>query len=582
MEGPRAYWSRPGNELARTCKPRMIVARSSPSFTTRPTTTDFYQSAGRGQTRTAATRPQRLRTTNWWKRSATALLSGNRTSETTEENGQSRNAGYRYDPDGLREEQNSLGRTRRTQWIDGFAALDSDQAGNPQGKYEAGPNGRSPVALISSLGNEYLHADALGSITQSTAGGSVLASTDYDAWGNASQSGSSRNKFGYTGHQPDGETGLIYFKARYYDPTLGRFIGEDPMEGEASLPLSWRSYLYANGNPLIYIDKDGNESVLDDAGALMGRAGGWLKDQFSRFDRGDTRDTLDPLIAMPGDSRIELIDSHVDERWAKIDYVADSSSTEQAIANTRKVMDELVTREGSRLGTMTVPLPVVQKSMPAVTSDVRRKEAGSNYDNNGNRIDMSGSVMAPSPFADPESPECLGASCHGTRHEPDRRYMDKHETEGLLLVNDILTTVGTLGGAAAPNLLRRVSGMVAEGSAIASRVAAKGGGDLVNMYRAVKPSELADIAKTNTFKSAPGLEGKYFTTSPEAATDYARKAVKAFRDPPYTIVETRVPRSVLNQPGISATVDGGIPAYVIPNASLPGLTPRIWNYSPLP
>ena len=170
-------------------------------------------------------------------------------------------ASYRYDPDGLREEQNSLGRTRRTQWIDGFAALDSDQAGNPQGKYEAGPNGRSPVALISSLGNEYLHADALGSITQSTAGGSVLASTDYDAWGNASQSGSSRNKFGYTGHQPDGETGLIYFKARYYDPTLGRFIGEDPMEGEPANPISWRSYLYANGNPLVYIDKDGNEAT---------------------------------------------------------------------------------------------------------------------------------------------------------------------------------------------------------------------------------------------------------------------------------------------------------------------------------
>lgn len=101
------------------------------------------------------------------------------------------------------------------------------------------------------------------------------------------------------------------------------------------------------------------------------------------------------------------------------------------------------------------------------------------------------------------------------------------------------------------------------------------------MYRAVKPNELADIAKSNSFRSTPGLEGKYFTTSPEAAADYARKAVKGFGDPPYTIIQTQVPRSVLNQPGISATVDGGIPAYVIPNASLPGMTPRILNYSPL-
>jgi hypothetical protein len=78
------------------------------------------------------------------------------------------------------------------------------------------------------------------------------------------------------------------------------------------------------------------------------------------------------------------------------------------------------------------------------------------------------------------------------------------------------------------------------------------------------------------------LEGKYFTTSPEAAADYARKAVRGFKDPPYTIVGTKVPRGVLNQPGISAVVDQGIPAYVIPNQSLPGLLPHIWNYSPLP
>lgn len=109
------------------------------------------------------------------------------------------------------------------------------------------------------------------------------------------------------------------------------------------------------------------------------------------------------------------------------------------------------------------------------------------------------------------------------------------------------------------------------------------GGGSTTLYRAVGPAELADIAKTNSLRSIPGLEGKYFTTSPEAAANYARKAVKAFNDPPYTIVGTQVPRSVLNQPGISATVDGGIPAYVIPNASLPGLTtPSIWNYSPLP
>ena len=164
---------------------------------------------------------------------------------------------YRYTVDGLRQERNTGGGTTRTQWIDGFAALDSDGDNVAQARYEAGPNGRSPVLMSTATGTENLHSDGLGSVTLSTGSGSVLARTEYDAWGRGEKSGASGNKFGYTGHQQDDETGLIYFKARYYDPTLGRFIGQDALEGEANLPISWAKYLYANGNPLTYIDPSG-------------------------------------------------------------------------------------------------------------------------------------------------------------------------------------------------------------------------------------------------------------------------------------------------------------------------------------
>ncbi|WP_157966674.1 hypothetical protein, partial [Fastidiosibacter lacustris] len=109
-----------------------------------------------------------------------------------------------------------------------------------------------------------------------------------------------------------------------------------------------------------------------------------------------------------------------------------------------------------------------------------------------------------------------------------------------------------------------------------------GGDELVDVFRAVKPDELADIRKTGALNNLPGLEGKYFTTSAESAASYAKQAVKAFGDPPYTIVKSQVPRSVLNQPGISATVDRGIPACVLPNKNLPGLVPQVLNYSPVP
>lgn len=108
-------------------------------------------------------------------------------------------------------------------------------------------------------------------------------------------------------------------------------------------------------------------------------------------------------------------------------------------------------------------------------------------------------------------------------------------------------------------------GGAAEGGAIAAS------NKLITVYRAVGPAELASISKTNALTSLAGLEGKYFTTSAEAAASYARQAVKGFGDPAYTIISTRVPQNVLNLPGITATVDRGIPAYVIPNKHLQGL-----------
>jgi hypothetical protein len=111
---------------------------------------------------------------------------------------------------------------------------------------------------------------------------------------------------------------------------------------------------------------------------------------------------------------------------------------------------------------------------------------------------------------------------------------------------------------------------------------ADGGDELVELYRAVKPDELADIERIGGFQSLPGLEGKYFTTSPSAASSYARQAVQGFGDPPYTIVSTQVPKQVLDIPGISATVDRGIPAFVLPNDTLPGLQPVILLYMPVP
>ena len=59
------------------------------------------------------------------------------------------------------------------------------------------------------------------------------------------------NPFGYRGEYTDSESGLVYLRARMYDPETGRFINEDP----AKDGLNW--YVYCNGNPITFIDPFG-------------------------------------------------------------------------------------------------------------------------------------------------------------------------------------------------------------------------------------------------------------------------------------------------------------------------------------
>ncbi|HSF30475.1 MAG TPA: RHS repeat-associated core domain-containing protein [Candidatus Tectomicrobia bacterium] len=64
-------------------------------------------------------------------------------------------------------------------------------------------------------------------------------------------SASSADRYGWTGREYDTETGLYFHRARYYAPTLRRFIQEDPVEGSTS------PYVYVNGSPLEATDPSG-------------------------------------------------------------------------------------------------------------------------------------------------------------------------------------------------------------------------------------------------------------------------------------------------------------------------------------
>ena len=72
------------------------------------------------------------------------------------------------------------------------------------------------------------------------------------------QEGTSINKQVFTGQEHDEQTGLIYFGARYYDPDIARFITQDTYLGEPNTAPSLHRYLYAYGNPTVWVDPTGN------------------------------------------------------------------------------------------------------------------------------------------------------------------------------------------------------------------------------------------------------------------------------------------------------------------------------------
>src|SRR5207245_4314420 len=81
-----------------------------------------------------------------------------------------------------------------------------------------------------SSNNEYYHTDALGStLALSNAAGAVATSYSYEAFGKPTISGTSSHSFQYTGRENDGP-GLYYYRARYYSPTVQRFVSDDRLE----------------------------------------------------------------------------------------------------------------------------------------------------------------------------------------------------------------------------------------------------------------------------------------------------------------------------------------------------------------
>ncbi len=159
---------------------------------------------------------------------------------------------YAYNGDNLRQSQTISGTTTYLAWdvAEKLPVILNDGTNS----YIYGSEGL-PVEQITTAGTPtFLHHDQQGStrvITSTT--GTVVGTTTYDAYGNKTGStGTTTTPLGYNAQYTDSDTGLIYLRARYYDPTTAQFLSVDP-----AVVTTLAQYSYATDNPVNASDPSG-------------------------------------------------------------------------------------------------------------------------------------------------------------------------------------------------------------------------------------------------------------------------------------------------------------------------------------
>ncbi len=162
---------------------------------------------------------------------------------------------FKYDPFGRRIQKTSAAGS--TIYVyDGVGIVEEvDAAGAVVARYTQGLGIDEPLAMPRAGTTSYFEADGLGSITSLTdSAGAVAASYTYDSFGNLTVSaGTVTNPFRYTARESDPESGLYYFRARYYEALIGRFLGEDLLRFDSGVSF----YSYVGNRPVLLIDPSG-------------------------------------------------------------------------------------------------------------------------------------------------------------------------------------------------------------------------------------------------------------------------------------------------------------------------------------
>lgn len=162
---------------------------------------------------------------------------------------------FKYDPFGRRIYKSSSGSTSIYAYDGDNLIEETNSSGTAVARYSQGLNIDEPLAMLRSATTSYYNADGLGTITSlANTAGSLAQTYTFDSFGKqTASSGSLTNPFQYTARELDAESSLYYYRARYYDQGIGRFLSQDPLGFGADTDF----YAYVHNGPTMFSDPRG-------------------------------------------------------------------------------------------------------------------------------------------------------------------------------------------------------------------------------------------------------------------------------------------------------------------------------------
>ena len=169
---------------------------------------------------------------------------------------------FTYDAEGLRTGKTVNGEKTIYVWDGEQVVMELSKGGAVQKRYIRG-NDLVYADKGENTEKTYYVTDMHGNVVQLLdESGNVTKTYEYDSFGNeVKPEKKDENPYRYCGEYYDKETEEVYLRARYYEPSVGRFITRDTYTGESNEPLSLHLYTYCENDGVNMVDPSGHDAI---------------------------------------------------------------------------------------------------------------------------------------------------------------------------------------------------------------------------------------------------------------------------------------------------------------------------------